>query len=115
MALSRPTLGARHRGLTEWLVQRATAVYLAGFGLFVLVRLGWAPPPDPVAWFGATGMRIAMVLFWWTVLAHAWVGLRSVYLDYLGPLWLRLIASGLTLLGLGVLALWVLFVGGGLA
>lgn len=118
MGLSPRHLGASHRGLGEWLAQRLTAVYMAGFGLLLLARLAWAPPADPGGWrdwFGAAPMRVAMVLFWWTALGHAWIGLRSVYLDYLKPLWLRLLAEALTLLGLAALALWALFLAWGAA
>lgn len=101
--------GSAHRGLGEWLIQRLSSIYLAGFVLWLLLRLSISPLPDYMAWklwFGGGAVRLAFALFMLSVLAHAWVGMRSVFLDYLHPLWLRLTAHALTGLGLLALAIW---------
>ncbi len=109
-----------HSGLTEWLLQRATAVCLAAFLLYIVTRLVLDPPADHStwrAWFGQGGVRIVWALGFAAVLIHAWIGLRSVFIDYLGSLALRLLAYLLTALALLALALWcaqlLLSVGGG--
>lgn len=101
--------GSAHRGLGEWLVQRLSSLYLAGFLLWLVLVLGFSPPADYVAWkawFGCGAVRLAFALFFLAVLLHAWVGLRSVFLDYLKRLWMRLAAQFLTALGLLALAIW---------
>lgn len=101
--------GSAHRGLGEWLAQRLSALYLAGFALWLVARLAMAAPADYVAWkawMAAGGVRLAFALFFLSVLVHAWVGLRSVFLDYLKPLWVRFVAQLLLALGLLVLAFW---------
>jgi succinate dehydrogenase / fumarate reductase membrane anchor subunit len=40
------------------------------------------------------------------LLAHAWVGVRDVVLDYIGPLALRLAVLALAAAGLVLLGLW---------
>jgi succinate dehydrogenase / fumarate reductase membrane anchor subunit len=40
------------------------------------------------------------------MLVHAWIGMRSVFLDYLKPLWLRILMHLLTAVFLTALALW---------
>ena len=102
-------LGSAHHGLGEWLIQRLSALYLAGFVLWLLLRLSIWPLPDYMAWklwFAGGGVRLAFALFMLSVLAHAWVGMRSVFLDYLHPLWLRFAAQLLTGLSLLALAFW---------
>lgn len=101
--------GSARRGLGEWLVQRLSALYLGGFTLWLAVRLLVAPPAGYdawKAWFGQGGVRFAFALFFLAVLAHAWVGMRSVFLDYLKPAWLRFAAQLVTAGGLLVLGFW---------
>jgi succinate dehydrogenase / fumarate reductase membrane anchor subunit len=101
--------GSAHRGLGEWLAQRLSALYLAGFFLWLVLRLGFAPPADYAiwkTWFAGAGVRLAFALFFVGVLVHAWVGLRSVFLDYLKPPWLRLTVQILVAAGLLALAFW---------
>ena len=100
---------AAHRGTTEWLVQRISSLYLAGFVVAVALYFSLSPAPDYAAWrtwFGSGPIRIAWALFFASLLAHAWVGLRSVYMDYLHPLWLRFTATALTAFALLALGLW---------
>ena len=99
-----------HTGLTDWLVQRATSLYMAGFVIYLAWHFGSDPAHDHDAWrawFAQGLVRIAWALFFASVLLHAWVGLRSIYMDYLRPLWLRFSITLLTAFGLASLALWV--------
>lgn len=101
--------GSAHSGLGEWLLQRLSALYLAGFTLWLAVWLTLAAPANYLAWkawMAAGGVRLAFALFFLSVLVHAWVGMRSVFLDYLKPLWVRFVAQLLLAGGLLVLAFW---------
>lgn len=101
--------GSAHAGLAEWLVQRATSVYLAGFLVYLVLRFALDPFADYAsfrAWFAQGTVRIGWGLFFLSLLAHAWVGLRNVYMDYLHPVGLRVAATFLTGFGLLALALW---------
>ena len=101
--------GSAHRGLGEWLLQRLSALYLAGFMLWLLTQLALAPPVNYFAWktwVSAGVVRLAFALFFLSVLVHAWVGMRSVFLDYLKPLWVRFMAQVLLAVGLLVLTFW---------
>jgi succinate dehydrogenase / fumarate reductase membrane anchor subunit len=51
-------------------------------------------------------MRIGMMLVIVALLAHAWIGLRSVYLDYLTTLRVRVLVSALTATGLIAMLAW---------
>ena len=101
--------GSAHAGVAEWLLQRVTSLYMGGFVIYAIVYLSLLPVRDYTAWkaWFATGyVRIAWALFLASILIHAWVGMRSIYLDYLHPLWLRFSVTLLTALGLLALALW---------
>jgi succinate dehydrogenase / fumarate reductase membrane anchor subunit len=84
-ALSKPAGGAR-RGLDMWLLQRASAVYMALFLPFFLACALAGPNLDSPGWralFQPLGMKVAALLFVAAVLAHAWIGLREIFIDYL--------------------------------
>ena len=101
--------GSAHRGLGEWILQRLSALYLAGFAVWIVVRLMLLAPTDYVAWkawMADGGVKLAFALFFLSVLAHTWVGMRSVFLDYLKPLWVRTVAQLLLSFGLFALAFW---------
>mgnify|MGYP005846989643 CR=1 FL=1 len=101
--------GSAHAGLVSWLLQRGTAIYLGGFVVYVVARLAISPIRDHAAWqawFASGGVRLAWALAIGSLLVHAWIGMRSVYLDYLHALWLRFTVSFLTALGLIAAGLW---------
>jgi succinate dehydrogenase / fumarate reductase membrane anchor subunit len=104
----RSTVSAR-AGFTEWLLQRVSAIYLAGFCVYLAVRFLASPitsHKDWLAWFEHGGVRMAWALAIASLLIHAWTGMRSVYLDYLKPLWVRFTVQVLTALALSAMALW---------
>ena len=92
-----------------WLVQRASAVYMPLFVLCLLVFFGLHPLHSYAewkSWVARPAITLALGLFFAALLAHMWVGLRDVLLDYsrpvrLRPYWLMALAAAL-----GGLALW---------
>lgn len=103
---------SRHtHGLRTWLLQRISAVYLAMFLLYVLVhclRHGAHSYTQWQAWLTLPLMNIASAGFIIALMAHAWVGMRDVILDYLKPVGLRLAVLSLTGLLLAGSGLWAL-------
>ncbi|NKN33709.1 succinate dehydrogenase, hydrophobic membrane anchor protein [Marichromatium bheemlicum] len=80
-------------GLMAWLIQRATAVYLALFLGYVLVFFSFAAPTDHVAlreWITNPWVALGWLLFLPLLLAHAWVGIRDVLIDYVHHLGTRI-------------------------
>jgi succinate dehydrogenase / fumarate reductase membrane anchor subunit len=105
----RPT-GSAHTGLGEWLLQRVTAVYMGAFVLYLALRFTVAPIDIYAAWkiwFASVTVRIGFALFFASLLLHSWVGMRSVFMDYVKPMWLRFVVQLVTATALLVLALWV--------
>lgn len=108
MSRARP-LGSAHRGVASFLIQRITSLYLGGFTVYVIAYLLLNPIADYAAWtayFAAGSVRLLWGIFFVSLLAHIWVGLRSIYMDYLHPLWLRFTVSTVTAFVLAALALW---------
>jgi len=82
---------------------------MAGFVVYLILSFAAAPVSDYTAWkswFAGGIVRLAWALLILSLLVHAWVGLRSIYMDYLHPLWLRFSISLLTAFGLLALGLW---------
>lgn len=80
------SVGGAHRGLDMWLWQRASAVYMALFLVFFLVLLVKAPALDFATWHGLfkpLSMKVGALLFVASLLVHAWIGLREIFIDYL--------------------------------
>ncbi len=93
-----------HYGTGDWLLQRLTAVVMAAFTVGLLVCVLWHAPASQADWkaiFGGTFVRLATMLFFASLLYHAWVGMRDILMDYVKPTGLRLmlqLAVGLVLL-----------------
>jgi succinate dehydrogenase / fumarate reductase membrane anchor subunit len=85
----------RASGLKAWVVQRATAVYLALFGVYLALKLAFDAPADHAAlsaWVSSPWVALGLLVFIPVTLAHAWVGIRDVFMDYLKPIGLRVAA-----------------------
>jgi succinate dehydrogenase / fumarate reductase membrane anchor subunit len=94
-----------------WIIQRATAIYLGLFLGYLLIHFTLAPPADHAAlraWVTQPLVSAGLLLFLPVLLAHAWVGIRDVLIDYVHTLGARV--ALLTLFAFAFLAsgLWAL-------
>ena len=110
-------LGSRHGGLLEWLLQRATAVFMLAFIPFMLVYFWLHPVTGLADWqarMSALWMQLAWLVFVVSLLVHSWAGVKSVLMDYVHPLGLRMALYFLFLTILVLEGLWALdiFYGG---
>src|SRR5258708_12074832 len=90
-------LGSARDGLSEWRLQRLTAIALIPLGLYFVASVLWLATSDRItaaAWLASPVTALLVMLFVLAGLAHALVGLRSVFLDYVHPP-ARLVAAGL--------------------
>jgi succinate dehydrogenase / fumarate reductase membrane anchor subunit len=98
-------------GLRAWLVQRVTAVYMLLFIVFSLAHFVVDPPHSYQAWHGwmtRSSVSVVNAGFFAALLAHAWVGIRDVILDYIHAIFFRVALLVLLGLGLTTLGVWVL-------
>lgn len=80
--------GFSRNGVSDWLVQRASAVILGIYSVGMLGYLLFNPDLDYAQWHGlfdATWMKIASLLALISLCAHAWIGMWTVGTDYLTP------------------------------
>lgn len=98
------------------MLQRISAVYLGMFLVYFVAQMSVGQPwgwQEWHAWITHPVMRIASAGFILALLAHAWIGMRDIILDYIQHLGLRLgllTLIGLILGGCGLWALQVLMV-----
>jgi succinate dehydrogenase / fumarate reductase membrane anchor subunit len=94
-------LGSARDGLREWRLQRLTAIALIPLGLFFAASILWLAKSEQAtaaAWLSSPVTALLVILFVLAGLAHALVGLRSIFLDYVHTR-TRLVAGGLLLRG----------------
>jgi len=113
-------LGSARDGLSEWRLQRLTSIALIPLSLYFVASVLWLATSDRItaaAWLASPVTALLVMLFVLAGLAHALVGLRSVFLDYVHTR-ARLVAAGLfvraaavLLAGASVLAILKLFLG----
>ncbi len=93
-------MSRRASGLRAWFLQRATAIYLILFILYLLQHMIFSAPADFTAWrdwLAQPLVSLAVLLFFASLLLHAWVGIRDVIIDYVHPTAIRV--SVLTVIG----------------
>ena len=106
----REAVGA-HYGLSDWLMQRITAVAV---GLYVLLLLGillLTPGLDLARWqhiFGGQWFRIATFVALIATFLHAWVGMRDILMDYVRPTAIRLTLEVAVIVALLIYGGWAI-------
>ena len=102
-------------GLSDWLLQRVSAVMMLVYTVFLLFFLCLHPNLQYLEWkalFVTPFMKIVSVLVLLSLLAHAWIGLWIVFTDYVKCIVVRLILQILVILLLlgyliwGIMILW---------
>jgi succinate dehydrogenase / fumarate reductase membrane anchor subunit len=98
-----------HYGLRDWLAQRITAVVMAAYTVIVGAVLMFGQPISYAVWrdlFAHGWMRVATLVFAFSLAWHAWVGMRDILMDYVKPTGLRLALETLVLLVLAAYLGW---------
>ncbi len=74
-------------GVADWVIQRATAVVLAVYTVFLFGYLLFTPDLDYASWrglFDQTWVKIFTLISLLATCAHAWIGMWTVGTDYIG-------------------------------
>jgi succinate dehydrogenase / fumarate reductase membrane anchor subunit len=102
--MSRQTLALR-----AWLIQRMSAVYLAGFVVYLIAHFLSQASSDYAtwrAWLAQPAVALAGSGFFVALALHGWVGVRDIILDYVPALGLRLLLLALSGALLAASGLW---------
>ncbi len=85
-------LTKKYPGMRLWLTQRISALVMVVYLLLMLVVLAIKQPNDYVSWLGLMSpwwWRLLTLVFFVSLLIHAWLGVRDVFKDYVFNLKLR--------------------------
>lgn len=99
------------RGLREWLAQRVTAVLIAVYTVFLITYLLKHPDASYEQWkslFVCTWMKVATMIVIISIVWHAWIGLWTVFTDYVKCHIARLILQIGVILLLAAYFIWVI-------
>ena len=100
--MNRIVVGA-HYGLKDWLAQRITAIVMAVYTVVFVAGVFGGATSSAEAWrhfLGGGLMRFATFLFIVSLVYHAWIGVRDIWMDYVKPAAIRVTLHMLTLLAL---------------
>jgi succinate dehydrogenase / fumarate reductase membrane anchor subunit len=104
----REVVGA-HYGLRDWLAQRITAVIMVIYTVIILSTVAGLPKMDYWQWlvlWQTPLVRFATVLFMASLLIHAWIGVRNIFMDYIKDPALRLALYVIVIAALTWYAAW---------
>ena len=96
-------------GLHDWMIQRVTAVILAGYVIYLCVFVFSTPHIQFSIWqalFAQTSFKIFSFLAIVSLCFHAWIGLWIISTDYLKPLAIRLVVQVLVIVSCFAFLLW---------
>lgn len=108
-------LGVNHSALKDWLIQRISAFVMIVYVLGLVIFFVKHPQLAYFEWHGLfekVGMKVATALLMLSLLYHAWIGIWTVFTDYIKCSVLRLILDTVVILALiaffllTVLILW---------
>ena len=106
--VNRIVVGA-HYGLKDWLIQRVTAVVMAVWLVVMLGLLLVQGPFSHESWRSLMSgfcMRAFTGLFFLSLMYHAWVGVRNIFMDYIKASGLRLTLYVVVILALIAYGAW---------
>ncbi len=82
-----------HAGFRDWLAQRVTAIIIGAYAVFILSYLATYQPVYFAQWFRLfhhPAMKVATFITLLSITWHAWIGLWTVFTDYVKPRAVRL-------------------------
>jgi succinate dehydrogenase / fumarate reductase membrane anchor subunit len=106
-------LGVNHQGLRDWIVQRVSAVVMAVYSIALISYLVFNPELSFAEWhtlFSIIWVKVATLLFLLCLLWHAWIGMWTIFTDYVKPFVIRGMLHVLVLLMLVACFIWGLMI-----
>jgi len=100
---------ASRRGLSDWLIQRVSAILTLAYVLFMVGYLLTHSPVSFLAWkslFSHTWLQVFTYLVILGFVGHIWIGIWTVITDYLKCAWGRLFLEILLALLLVCYLIW---------
>ena len=108
---SRRLVVGAHYGFRDWLAQRVTAVLMALYTVVLLLQVLVGKPMGYNKWagiFSAQWMKAFTFVVIVSLLVHAWVGMRDIWMDYVKAVGLKLALQVFTIVWLVGCAGWAI-------
>ncbi len=106
-------LGVNHQGLRDWVLQRVSAILMAIYSIGLLAYVGCHAGLSYADWHGLFSMmwmKVATMLVLVGLLYHAWIGIWTIFTDYVKPFVVRSILDVLVLIMLAACFFWGLLI-----
>ena len=97
-----------HYGLAGFIGQRVTSIVLTLWIFLVGVSMLFGPLSYDTwaALFAPLWMKIVTLIALFSLLYHACIGMRNIWMDYIQPVWVRLSLETITILWLIACGVW---------
>jgi succinate dehydrogenase / fumarate reductase membrane anchor subunit len=98
-----------HYGLAGFIGQRVTSIVLTLWIFLVGVSMLLFGPLSYDTWaalFAPLWMKIVTLIALLSLLYHAWIGMRNIWMDYIQPVGVRLFLETITILWLIACGVW---------
>lgn len=106
-------LGVNHQGLRDWVIQRVSAVYMAIYTISLITCIICHRGLSYAEWRGIflpVWVKVATIIFVVSVMFHAWIGMWTIFTDYVKPFVLRCILNVLVILTLTACFIWAVMI-----
>lgn len=100
-------------GLRDWLVQRVSAVILGAYTVFMFGYFCCNPDFSQAALqglFSNVCMKVATLITLLALILHAWIGIWTIFTDYVKPVCVRLFLEVAVILALVWYFIWGLII-----
>lgn len=97
------TTSLTNNGVRDWYWQRLSAVMLALYTLFLMSYIIFFGPLTFQVWhtlFNHAAMRVATLMVLVSLIIHSWVGVWTIFTDYIKCSVLQLLLQSMVILGL---------------
>jgi succinate dehydrogenase / fumarate reductase membrane anchor subunit len=106
-------LSVAHQGLRDWIIQRVSAIAMALYSLFLIGYVITTPGMSFAEWhglFSQVWMKVATIVIVVCMLYHAWIGMWTIYTDYVKPFVVRCVLNVLTFFLLFACFIWAFLI-----
>ncbi len=106
-------LSVAHSGLRDWIIQRTSAIAMALYSIFLIGYVITTPGISFAEWHGLftqVWMKVATIVIVLCMLYHAWIGMWTIYTDYVKPWVIRCVLNALTIFLLLACFVWAVLI-----
>jgi succinate dehydrogenase / fumarate reductase, membrane anchor subunit len=104
-------MSVQAHGFRAWLLQRLSAVYI---GLYIVIAFFYiVTNMENITYekwqqiLSQPFVNVSLLLFFYAIFLHIWIGSRDIIIDYIKPVSVRLVALTVIAFGIFVMLIWV--------